>query len=127
MGWGLEVWVVQLIDLAVNSFTSYSMLPLKLAGYLGALITILFGAFGAFVFVEMFILDDPLHFGVSNVTMLALLLTFLIGIVMACLGLVALYIGHIHNETKNRPLYVVRHDIYHGQDYEEDYVEGQPT
>ena len=34
--------------------------------------------------------------------------TFLIGIVLMAIGLVALYIGTIHTEVINRPLYVVR-------------------
>ena len=34
--------------------------------------------------------------------------TFLIGIVLMAIGLVALYIGTIHTEVVNRPLYIVR-------------------
>jgi dolichol-phosphate mannosyltransferase len=34
--------------------------------------------------------------------------TFLIGIVLMGIGLVALYIGTIHTEVINRPLYIVR-------------------
>ena len=34
--------------------------------------------------------------------------TFLIGIVLMAIGLVALYIGTIHTEVVNRPLYLVR-------------------
>jgi type IV secretory pathway VirB3-like protein len=37
--------------------------------------------------------------------------TFLIGIVLMAIGLVALYIGTIHTEVINRPLYVVRERI----------------
>jgi len=32
---------------------------------------------------------------------------FLIGIVLCCLGLIALYIADISNESKGRPLYVI--------------------
>jgi dolichol-phosphate mannosyltransferase len=34
--------------------------------------------------------------------------TFLIGIVLMAIGLVALYIGTIHTEVVNRPLYIIR-------------------
>ena len=34
--------------------------------------------------------------------------TFLFGIVLIAIGLVALYIGRIHTEVVNRPLYLVR-------------------
>ena len=34
--------------------------------------------------------------------------TFLIGIVLCGLGMVSLYIGHIHTEVVQRPLYIIR-------------------
>ena len=37
--------------------------------------------------------------------------TFLIGIVLSAIGLIALYIGAIHTEVLNRPLYLVRETI----------------
>ncbi len=40
--------------------------------------------------------------------MLAMLTLFLVGIILVCLGLVALYIARIHIEVTNRPLYIVR-------------------
>jgi len=33
------------------------------------------------------------------------------GVVLACIGLVALYIGHIHTEVIGRPLYLVRKSV----------------
>ena len=39
--------------------------------------------------------------------------TFLIGIVLMAIGLVALYIGNIHTEVINRPLYIIRERISH--------------
>jgi dolichol-phosphate mannosyltransferase len=37
--------------------------------------------------------------------------TFLIGIVLMAIGLVALYVGNIHTEVINRPLYLIRERI----------------
>ena len=37
--------------------------------------------------------------------------SFLIGIVLMALGMIALYIGHIHTEVVNRPMYIVRKRI----------------
>lgn len=34
--------------------------------------------------------------------------TFLSGIVLCALGMVSLYIGHIHTEVVQRPLYIIR-------------------
>lgn len=98
----------RLFRLAMNSFTSFSLLPLRFAGYLGIIITILSGllllimlithwGFGSLVFTPIAILAT------SN--------TFLIGIVLISLGFIALYIARIHNEVINRPLYIVREKI----------------
>ena len=45
--------------------------------------------------------------------MLAIALTFLIGIVLICMGLIALYIANIHGEVTNRPLYVEKRRPIH--------------
>ncbi len=37
--------------------------------------------------------------------------TFLIGLVLISIGLVAIYVGKIHTESINRPLYIVRERI----------------
>ncbi len=97
-----------LIQLAMNSFTSYSLLPLKMAGYLGVFILLVSMPLGIFLYVERFVLHDPFHWGIHGITFLAVLILFLVGVVLACLGLISLYIAHIHAEVINRPLYIVR-------------------
>jgi glycosyltransferase involved in cell wall biosynthesis len=94
--------------LAVNSLTAFSLWPLRLAGYLGILISTITGG----LFIWMFV--NYLAFKVWVYTPLALVVvinTFLIGIVLIALGLVALYVGIIHTEVINRPLYIVREKI----------------
>lgn len=98
----------KLVGLALNSFTTHSLFPLRFAGYLGAFFMVIFGLAGVFTYVEMFLLDDPLKLDITGTAMLGLLMLFTIGIVLACLGLIALYIANIHGEVINRPLYVVR-------------------
>lgn len=91
--------------LAIDSITSFSLLPLKLTGYLGVLITLLSGGGLAWMLgVRWFV--DPRVF--SPLAIVVVANTFLIGIVLSAIGMVALYIGHIHTEVINRPLYVVR-------------------
>lgn len=98
----------KLIALAINSFTSYSLFPLKLAGYLGLAILMLTIPSGIFMYVERYILNDPLKLLFTGTDMLAIMILFLVGVVLACLGLIALYIAHIHDEVANRPLYIAR-------------------
>lgn len=98
----------RLVALAVNAFTSYSMVPLKLAGYLGWAILLTATPAGILLYINEYLLGDPLRLNITGTAMLAMLLLVLVGIVLACLGLVALYIANIHDEVTNRPLYVVR-------------------
>jgi len=98
----------KLIQLAMNSITAYSLVPLKLAGYLGVFILTVSIPLGLFLVVERFLLGDPLGWGINGTTMLATLILFLVGVMLACLGLISLYIAHIHAEVINRPLYIVR-------------------
>lgn len=98
----------KLIRLAVNSFISLSLFPLKLAGYMGLATSTITGAVGLYMYLDRFIFNDPFSFSFSNTTMLAVLIIFLVGIILSCLGLIAMYIGNIHHDVANRPLYVMR-------------------
>ena len=100
--------VIKLTRLAINSFLSHSLMPLRLAGYLGVIITILSGLLGVIVVIEKYILHDPLSWAVSGPAQLAILNVFLVGIVLASIGIIGLYVGAIHTEVARRPLYVVR-------------------
>lgn len=98
----------KLVTLAINSFTSNSLIPLKFAGYLGVIILTLSIPAGLFMYVERYILNDPMRLLFTGTDMLAVMLLFLVGVILACLGLVSLYIANIHAEVTNRPLYIVR-------------------
>jgi len=84
---------------------SISTKPLVLIGYLGITLTLtsFFSLLAAF-----FIMLAKSDFKyISPVLMLVLFNTLLFGIVLSCLGIVALYIGYLHQEIINRPLYLV--------------------
>jgi len=100
--------LTKLVKLAMNSFVAMSMFPLKAAGYLGVLITMVAAPLGLFIFFETYVFDDPWRLDFSGPAILAVILLFLVGIVLMALGLIALYIANIHDEVVNRPLYVIR-------------------
>ena len=102
---------LKLFRLAVSSYISHSLLPLKIAGYLGIVITSFSTLLGLVMFVDKFFLKDPYKMYFSGTAMLATIIMFLIGIVLTCLGLIALYIGNIHGEVVNRPMYIVRRRV----------------
>jgi dolichol-phosphate mannosyltransferase len=98
----------KLFRLALNSFTSFSLLPLRLAGYIGVVIIVVSGLLLAVMLITRWFIDPTMFtpiaiLGVSNL--------FLIGVVLISLGFIALYIARIHNEVINRPLYIVREKV----------------
>jgi dolichol-phosphate mannosyltransferase len=95
----------KLWNLAVSSITSFSLWPLRITGYLGVLIT---GSSGVLL---AWMLGNYALQGKWTYTPLAIFIvanTFLMGVILMAIGLVALYIGTIHTEVVNRPLYIVR-------------------
>jgi len=96
---------LKLTRLAFNSMVSLSLFPLKVAGYLGVTITIISGLIGIFIFFTKYIFGSMDY---SWPAILALVNLFLIGIVLSCLGLIALYIANIHTEVTGRPMYIIR-------------------
>jgi len=97
----------KLVRLAMNSFISLSLFPLKLAGYLGIIITLVSGIIGLYILIGKYILHNSIASSFSGPAQLAILIVFLVGVILICLGLIALYIAHIHGEIVNRPMYVI--------------------
>lgn len=98
-----------LVKLAANSFVSLSPVPLYVFGYLGLFITGGSLLLGLAILVEQIFLNDPLHWNFTGTAMLSVLVLFLVGLILVSQGALALYISHIHAQTKGRPLYVVNH------------------
>lgn len=101
-----SVW--KLVKLALHSFMSLSLFPLKLAGYLGIFITGLSFLSGSYIFVGKYFFKWywPLTF--SDSEDLAILIVFLVGTILMSIGLISLYIANIHEEVIKRPIYVIR-------------------
>ena len=99
----------RLFQLALNSFMSFSLLPLKLAGYLGIFVITVFGLLLAFMVADTFWMGG--RFGFTPISFVIVTNVIMNGVVLACIGLVALYIGHIHTEVIGRPLYLVRKSV----------------
>ena len=96
----LKLW-----HLAINSITSFSLWPLRITGRIGVLITLSSGGFLLWMLANYFLVNKALY---SPLAFVVVVNTFLIGLVLISIGLVALYIGSIHTEVINRPLYIVR-------------------
>lgn len=97
----------KLIKLATSSIVSMSPTPLYFFGYVGVFITSLSFLLGAVVFIEQILLEDPLNWNFTGTAMLAIVILFLVGIILLSQGILSLYISHINNQSKGRPLYIV--------------------
>lgn len=110
----------KLITLATNSFVSLTTMPLYLFGYLGLFITTTAFILGATVVTEQLLFGDPLSWDFTGTAMLSIMLVFLVGIVLLSQGVLALYISHIHKQSKQRPLYIVDYADSIGLDRDND-------
>ncbi|MDQ6887316.1 MAG: glycosyltransferase family 2 protein [Gemmatimonadota bacterium] len=98
----------KLVRLAVDTIIAYSDKPLRLAIRLGFAMAALSLAAGIFFLVRALTHRIP----VSGWASLIVSLYFIGGIVVGLLGMLGLYIGKMFDETKRRPLYIVRRTTY---------------
>ncbi len=94
--------LVALFIEAVTSFTSY---PLRLIFGFGVVVAGLALGGAAVVFVQKVLHPEAISLGWAS---LILSIWFLGGVIMSFLGVIGIYLAKIFNETKGRPLYVVK-------------------
>ena len=94
----------KMVKFAFDAITSFSFKPLKLSSYLGMLLS-----FFSFLYL-MVVLYQKLftNYTVAGWASSMVISLFFNGIVLMMLGIAGEYIGRIYDETKGRPLYVVR-------------------
>jgi dolichol-phosphate mannosyltransferase len=94
----------KMIRFALDGITSFSNKPLKLATYLGMVVSA-----GSFVYLVLVILQklftDNAQIGWTSTVAIVL---FFNGLMLMLMGVIGEYIGRIYEETKERPLYIVR-------------------
>jgi glycosyltransferase involved in cell wall biosynthesis len=98
----------KLFSLAINSFVSLSLFPLKLAGNLGIVITLISGVSGLYILLGKYFFHQHFASTFSDAENLAIFIVFLVGIILMSIGLIALYVANIHREVIKRPIYVIR-------------------
>lgn len=98
----------KLFKLAVYSILTLSLFPLRFAISLGVFVMFLSGILGVLQITDHYYLH---RFAFSGTGMLANFIVFLVGVIITLLGIIAVYLGNVHEETQNRPLYVVRRRV----------------
>ena len=101
---GVSKWTYwKLWNLALEGITSFTVMPLKFATYVGLVVALLSAVYAAEVMVKTLIIGNP----VAGYPSLMTVVLFLGGVQLMFLGVIGEYLGRVFNETKQRPLYLV--------------------
>jgi len=101
----------RLVSLALDGIFAFSILPIRLATFVGALAalaTLLYAVYA--VAAHLFLGRSPQGF-----TTLVVLITFVSGIHLFFLGIIGEYVGRVYEEAKGRPIYVVERLVRAGE------------
>jgi dolichol-phosphate mannosyltransferase len=93
----------KMVKLAVDGLVSFSDAPLRMALWLGVLISSGAMFYGIYIILMGLFTDKLIEGWASTVV----ILSFLSGVNLLISGIIGLYVGRIHTETKNRPLYFI--------------------
>lgn len=93
----------KLLKLAFDGIVSFSTVPLRLALYLGTLVSLAAGL----VIAGLVYLRLSHRFDLPGWTSLMVIVLFLGGIQLITVGIVGEYVARIYDEVKRRPLYLV--------------------
>jgi glycosyltransferase involved in cell wall biosynthesis len=93
----------RLWNLAIEGITSFTVMPLKVASYLGLAVSLAAALFIVQLVVRTVLFGNP----VAGYPSLMAVMLFLGGVQLLTLGVIGEYLGRIFNETKQRPMYFV--------------------
>lgn len=93
----------KLWNFALEGITGFTVMPLKVATYLGMLTALAALVYGAIMVVRTLLYGNA----VPGYPSLLVIVLFLGGLQLMTLGVIGEYLGRVFNETKQRPLYLV--------------------
>lgn len=91
------------LSLAFTGMLAFSTAPLRLMSWLGLLLAFASLSYGAWVIIEYFWLGID----VAGYATVVVGMTFLSGVQLLAMGILAEYVGRIYDEVKQRPTYLV--------------------
>ncbi|MBD5232005.1 MAG: glycosyltransferase family 2 protein [Muribaculaceae bacterium] len=101
---GTTKWTIgKLMHLAADGIMSHSVVPLRLASYMGLIVSAIAFIYLAVVLLKAIIWGDA----VAGYPTIVSLILFLGGFILLALGIIGEYLGRIFLETKQRPPYFV--------------------
>ena len=96
--------LAKMIGFALDAVISFSMVPLRIATYVGALLTTGLTLVGI---VRCDKLGSFRH--LAGMDQLTLLVVMISSVQLLVLGLIGVYVGRIYIQSKNRPLFLISH------------------
>ena len=100
--------LTKLWKLATETIIAYSDKPLRIAIGLGFLMALCSFCYGAYILGRALLYGSP----VPGWNSLIVSLYFIGGIIIAILGVIGIYLGKTFDESKKRPLYIVRQSTF---------------
>jgi dolichol-phosphate mannosyltransferase len=94
----------RMIKLSVDGMTSFSIKPLKITSYLGVFSSVAGFLYMIYVLYLRVFTDDTITGWASAI----IIQLFFSGITLIMLGIIGEYVGRIYDESKNRPIYILR-------------------
>jgi len=94
----------QLLNLAINGFTSYTIAPLRLSTIFGLIVSLVAFLYLIYILITTWIYGDP----VAGYPTIMVTILFLGGVQLLSIGILGEYLGKVFNESKRRPGYFVR-------------------
>lgn len=94
---------LSLYRLAIDGIVSFSSFPLKLWSYIGASISLMAFLYGFFIMIKTLILGVD----VPGYASLMVVILFMSGLILLCLGMIGEYLARVFIEVKDRPVYLV--------------------
>ena len=96
---------IKLLNLAIDGFTNFSIVPLRIWAYLGVFMSIVSLILIILILVQFFVFG----INVPGYPSLMVALTLFGGLQFIGIGMLGEYIGRVFIEAKRRPAFVVRH------------------
>lgn len=101
--------MMQLIELAINGLTSYTVAPLRLSTIMGFVVGMIGFIYLLYIVTKTILFGEP----VAGYPTIMVTMLFLGGVQLISLGIIGEYLGKVFNESKGRPGYFV--ESYNGE------------
>jgi glycosyltransferase involved in cell wall biosynthesis len=97
----------KLTNFAIEGIASFSATPLRIASYIGMLLSLCSIIYAIFMIVKTILFGNP----VSGYPSLIVSILLVGGIQMLFIGILGEYVGRIYDEVKSRPLYIIKSKV----------------